>query len=217
MTVYKDTLKCGAEVIWSIPLSGFGHVADEQPLPYIHHNGIELTPRYGGEEALTASSIESLPLPYGKLKESWPFKQKTFNLIRKKINIYWRNIFATFCRNDKMFYFLEQLKFTGNDRGFVGASPLLIFSREIIISDNGLIVNDKISVLKAIEFEYFHISPYAELPNTLCEIQVSRNINNEKQISSSTGKAIWKSELMKNVKFNAGEEIKWQYLYQIKS
>jgi len=217
MTVYKDRLKCGAEVVWSIPLSGFGHIADEQPLPYIHHNGLELTPRYGGEEALTASSVESLPLPYGKLKKSWPLKQKIFNLTRKKINIYWRNIFSTFCRNDKVFYFLEQMKFSGNDMGFVGFSPLLIFSREIIADGDSLIINDKLSVVREIEFEYLHISPYAELPDSLCDIKVTQHINNEKSISSSTGKATWKSKLLNDVKLNAGEEIKWQYHYQIKS
>ncbi|NOH45056.1 hypothetical protein F0259_14750 [Vibrio cyclitrophicus] len=217
MTVYKEKLKCGAEVIWSVPLSGFAHVADEQPLPYIHCNGVELTPRFGGEEALTASSVESLPLPYGKLKKNWPIKQRLFNLTRKKINIYWRNIFATFCRNDKIFYFLEQQKFTGNKGGFVGVSPLLVFSREFKFADNRIIVNDKITFLKNIEFEYFHISPYAELSTSFCEIKANQDINNEKQISSSTGKAVWKSKLLNNVKFNAGEEITWQYLYQIKS
>jgi len=217
MRVYKEKLKCGAEVIWSVPLSGFAHVADEQPLPYIHFNGVELTPRYGGEESLVASSIESLPLPYGKLKKNWPIKQKIFNLTRKKINIYWRNIFTTLCRSDKMFYFLEQLKFNGSRDGFVGVSPILVFSREFKFTDDSIIVNDKISFLKSVEFEYFHLSPYAMLPASCCEILLSQNINNEKEISSSTGKAIWKSKLINNVKFNAGEKIEWQYLYQVKS
>ncbi|MEZ8382415.1 hypothetical protein AB6C98_01645 [Vibrio splendidus] len=217
MTVYKETLKCGAEVVWSVPLSGFGHVADEQPLPYIHFNGTELTPRYGGEEALSASSIESLPLPYGKLKKNWPIQQRLFNLTRKKINIYWRNIFTTLCRNDKMFYFLEQQKFNGNQQGFVGGSPLLVFSRSFHFSDNSITVSDKIIFLKSIEFKYLHISPYVEFSDSCCEIRTSRNVNNYEDMSSSTGKAIWKSQLLHNVKFNAGEEISWQYLYQIKS
>lgn len=216
MTVYKKKLKCGAEVVWSVPLSGFGHVADEQPLPYIHFNGVELTPRYGAEEALITSSIESLPLPYGKLKNNWPIQQRFYNLIRKRINIYWRNIFSTFCRNDKLFYFIEQLKFTGNRHGFCGKSPLLIFDRSFTFSDDCITVNDKIKFLERIEFEYLHVSPYAEFLISSCEIQVNQDINNEKLISSSTGKAIWKSKLLNNVIFNSGEEISWQYQYQIK-
>lgn len=216
MTVYKETLKCGAEVVWSVPLSGFGHVADEQPLPYIHFNGIELTPRYGGEEALTSSSIQSLPLPYGKLKKKWPIQQRLFNLTRKKINIYWRNIFATFCKNDNIFHFLEQLNFIGNQKGFIGVSPLLVFSRSFEFNNDGVTVNDKIKFLKNIEFEYFYLSTYAEFPNSFCKIQVNQDTNNDKVISSSTGKAIWKAKLLNNVKFKAGEEVSWQYQYQIK-
>lgn len=216
MTVYKEKLKCGAEVIWSVPLSGFGHVADEQPLPYIHFNGIELTPRYGAEEALIPSSIQSLPLPYGKLEKKWPIQQRLFNLTRKKINIYWRNLFTTFCRKDNTFYFLEQLNFTGNKNGFIGISPLLVFSRSFKFSNHGITVNDKIKFLKSIEFEYLHISPYAEFLESNCEINVNLDINNDKVISSSTGKAIWKSNLLNNAKFKAGEEISWQYQYQIK-
>ncbi|EOX4279486.1 hypothetical protein ACPF34_002541 [Vibrio cholerae] len=216
MTINITKLKCGAELIWSIPLSGFGHVADEQPLPYIHYKGLELTPRYGGEEIQPESSIESLPLPYGKLKNSWPFKQRLFNFTRRKVNIYWRNIFTSFSNKDMMFYLLEQLKFTGDKNGFVGVSPMLVFSRVITPFDDSIIVKDKISFLKEIEFEYFHFSPYAELLNSTCEIQTSRVVNNQKEISSSTGKAVWRSELVKDIKFKAGEEIEWQYLYQIK-
>lgn len=215
-TIYKRKMQCGAEAIWSVPLAGYGHVADEQPLPYIHHNGIEITPRFGGEEALTEASICSIPLPYGKLKGEWPLKQKLFNLMRKRINIYWRNIFSTFCRADRLFYFLEQLKYSGDVKGFKGVSPSLIFSREFEFAGNTVVVTDKVHFLMDMDFEYLHLSPYASFSESLCDISVNSSINHEKNISSSTGKAIWKSLLQKNVTYNLGDEITWQYQYQIK-
>ncbi|TDM56046.1 hypothetical protein [Aliivibrio fischeri] len=217
MTVYKEKLKCGAEVIWSVPLSGFGHVADEQPLPYIHFNGIELTPRYGAEEALIPSSIQSLPLPYGKLKKNWPIQQRLFNLTRKKINIYWRNLFKTFCRKDKMFYFLEQLQYKSIIDGFVGESPLIKYTRKFEIGTDWVIVRDRVFFKKKMEFDYCHISPicfFEDCKNI--DIIVSLQTNYKKEVSSSTGKAICLSKKNENITFKNNEVLMWEYKYILK-
>jgi len=96
-----------AVAIWAVPLSGFGHTADEQPMPYIQINSQEVTPRFGGEERFTICGMTSLPLPYGKLGQRWPISHALHNFSRRKANIYWRNIFKTKNRKDKMFFLLS--------------------------------------------------------------------------------------------------------------
>lgn len=215
MNIIVKELDNGAEAVWAVPLSGYGHVADEQPLPYIHYHGKELTPRFGGEESRYESSIASLPLPYGKLGDNWPIKQRLFNMSRKRMNIYWRNLFNSFCNREGNFYLLEQLLFRPIENGFIGKSPLFTFKREFLIEDT-IAVNDTLIAHADINFAHFHFAPYAQIPDSLCLIKTNHSTNFEKVIASSTGSAVWRSDMQKNVKFKSGDVLTWQYLYQIK-
>lgn len=211
----------GAAVFWAVPLSGYGYVADEQPLPYISKDGVDLTPRFGGEESLLCSDISSLPLPYGKLGVPWSMLQRLFNFFRKRINIYWRNIFVSRCRKDRTYYFLEQLIFRPTDHGFSGKSPDLFFSRDFLVEDEKVIVRDLIRFKKEMRFDYFYACPYAEFYAAdhfyLCRVTASMESNFFKSIVSSTGKACWRANRMEKVVFKKGSSVQWEYQYSITS
>lgn len=218
--IHKKQLSNGVQVIWSTPLSGFGHIADEQPLPYLHSNNIELTPRFGGEEQCESSGIDSIPLPYGKLTNTWPWRQRLFNLLRRRVNIYWRNILQSRCRSDRYFYIIEQLKFKEVIDGFVGYSPVLDFYRSFVFQDNEIIVNDKIIFNMTVAFDEFYACPWAEFDSynseMYCQITPSLIGNYRFPIQSSSGNAIWHAHKMNNVQFNKGEILSWNYQYQVK-
>lgn len=218
--IHRKQLSNGVQVIWATPLSGFGHIADEQPLPYLHCSNLELTPRFGGEEKFKSSGINSLPVPYGRLMGRWPWKQRLFNLLRRRINIYWRNILQHRTRSDKMFYFIEQLDFQETIDGFIGRSPMLDFSRSFSLKENTIKVNDILIFNMDITFDEFYLCPWAELEmsrsDIYCQITPSLPGNYKFPIQSSSGNAIWHAHKMYNVKFNKNEELSWNYLYQIK-
>ena len=103
----RHQLADGVEAVWAVPSSGFGHVADELPLPFLTRSGLEQTPRFGGEESELISGQLSLPAPYGYLDRPWPWQQRLFNLPRRRANIYWRNLFLSRCNPQRFFSFLE--------------------------------------------------------------------------------------------------------------
>jgi len=123
MNIFQHKLDGGASVIWAVPLSGYGHIADEQPLPYIHYKGNELTPRFGGEEGQAGCGLHTTGLPWGTLKNRWPLSQRIFNTFRRNINIYWRNIFVSRCRAENFFIFLNNLAISRHHKG-LGVSAL---------------------------------------------------------------------------------------------
>jgi hypothetical protein len=164
--VKRFKLSKGIEGFWSVPTSGYGHTADEQPLPYMELGGVPLTPRFGGEEAFETSNNDSLPLPYGFLRDEWPIKQKIFNLFRRRINIYWRNLFKSRCRVDKKFLFIEQMNFEAMNFGFVGESPVARFERAFQINKTSIIVHDKIVLKQKISFQEFVV---LSIPTLCCE------------------------------------------------
>jgi hypothetical protein len=217
--IRRRQLANGTDVIWAVPLSGMGHTADEQPLPYLHWRGEELTPRYGGEESLPGSSIKSLPLPYGFLASTWPWRQRIFNLPRRRINIYWRNIFRDATRKDRLFHFIEQLKYSETEEGFIGNSPSLSYQRTFTLEDNLIIVNDTIIFKDRLHFSELYLCPWAEFQkdnhSPRCRIQPSLIPNHSHSINSSTGSAHWRAHKLLNIQYDKGDHVEWNYTYSI--
>lgn len=217
--IKRYELSGGSEFIWAVPLSGMGHVADEQPLPYIQKHGIELTPRFGGEELNSKLGLSSVPMPYGYLASGWPFLQRIFNIPRRRMNIYWRNIFKDLSHKDGFFHFLEQLKYSETENGFFGKSPLLHYTREFKINQNSIEIFDKIDFKENLHFLEFYLCPWAEFKthhiNFRCLITPSLEVNYSYTISSSTGLAILHAHKLLNVKFKKGESVSWSYTYHI--
>lgn len=141
--------------MWAIPSSGFGHAADEQPLPYIRYKGKSLSPRFGGDESLSMAGYDSLPLPRFNLINGWPLSQQFFNLRRRRVNIYWRNIFKNPCNKDGAFLFAEQLNYRATADGFVGVCPLVKHLRRFKVEGNRIGVFDEIRFQKSLCFEQF--------------------------------------------------------------
>lgn len=209
------------DAIWAVPLSGYGHVADEQPLPYIHCGDLALTPRFGGEEDSDTTGIASLPLPYGKLAGAWPLSQRLFNLPRRRVNVYWRNIFKSFTRADGTFYFAEQLYYSGESDGFVGKSPLLSFERNFIVEENSLLVSDQITARRNIHFAYLLCCPWAEFGDertrAQCTIEPSLEPNRVLTIESSTGSAYLHAHHRESVHLRPGDTMHWRVRYCVNS
>ncbi len=217
--IQRRRLADGTDVIWAVPLSGMGHVADEQPQPYLHRCGMELTPRFGGEELHKESGITSLPLPYGYLSTQWPWRQRLFNLQRRRINIYWKNIFRDFTRTNRFFHFLEQLDFSETTQGFVGTSPTLIFQRTFEINENSIDVIDTIEFKLDLQFSELYLCPWAELKEpdsiTRCRIKPTLTENHTHTIQSATGAAYWHAYKVSDTKYKKGDRMSWAYNYQI--
>jgi len=218
--IQKRQLADGTDVVWTVPLSGMGHVADEQPLPYLQRHGVELTPRFGGEEQNPQSGLTSLPLPYGYLANPWPWRQRLFNLPRRRINIYWRNIFKDATRSDRLFHFLTQLNFCETRDGFQGSSPSLIYQRAFTLGGNTIEVNDTIEFKENLHFAELYLCPWAELQtdeaNDNCRIKTSMRANHSFSIDSSTGTANWNAHKVVAAKYKKGDRLNWAYSYQIK-
>ncbi|AWB66751.1 hypothetical protein C2869_10085 [Saccharobesus litoralis] len=208
----------GAEVTYAVPTSGYGHLADEQPLPYIRLAGRSLTPRFGGDEPSKECSIDSIPLPFGILDSNWSIKQMLFNLFRRRINIYWRNIFESFNKDNPNFYFLRQLKYRATSEGFEGESPLLLFKRLIRIKKDAVIVEDKIVFKSGVYFKllkFAHIATF-EKDGVDCEINyASHKQKIIKKCSSSTGSYFLSHYIIRNHMFKAGEVLVSKYVYSI--
>lgn len=217
--IHRRQLRDGTDVIWAVPLSGMGHVADEQPLPYLQQHGIELTPRFGGEEHLAESGTNSLPLPYGLLATQWPWRQRIFNLSRRRINIYWRNIFRDATRKDGLFHFLEQLKYRETHEGYTGQSPLLHFHRTFTLEACTIKVDDTLEFKDHLHFTEIYLCQWAEfqVPETgpRCRIQTSLAPNQTRSIKSSTGTATWHAHKLSNAQFARGDRVSWSYIYQV--
>ena len=207
--------KFSIEGFWAIPTSGYGNVCDEQPLPYLRNKYGDLTPRLGGEINENNYSPEIVPLPHGKLTKKWPISQRFFNLNRRKINLYWKNIFKSKCNRKKIFLFFEQLNFRYVKNGFQGDCPLLIMKRFFNISNCNIIVEDEINFKEKIEFDYFHINPFIEIEKNNLLIETSYKCNFKKNFKSSTGVGTFRSYLIKNCIFKKNESIKYNYKYNI--
>ena len=217
--IQRRQLADGTDVIWTVPLSGMGHVADEQPQPYLQRHGVELTPRFGGEEHLLESGPLSLPLPYGFLATQWPWRQRLFNLPRRRINIYWRNIFKDATRKDRLFHFVDQLKYREINDGFVGESPSLSFERKFSLGTNTLEVSDTLIFKDRLHFSELYLCPWAGFmerqASTTCCIQPSLAPNYTRPIKSSTGTALWHAHRLSNAHFDKGDHVDWNYSYKI--
>lgn len=208
-----------AMAIWAVPLSGFGHVADEQPMPYIQRDGQSLTPRFGGEEDCDATGLASLPIPYGKLRSPWPYAQRLFNFPRRRANIYWRLAFRSRSRADGMFFFAEQLNYNSTLEGFRGRSPVFSFSRRFIADGREIVVMDELCVKRSISFEYLLLCPWAEFEDrkihNVCQIVPSLPANHALTIQSSTGTAVLRAHRLDNVTLDAGEMWAWHVRYKL--
>ncbi len=125
-------------VSWAPPTSGFGKACDEQPLPFVVGPRGEETPRFGGEAGAQDTGVETLPLPGGRLAQSWPWSQRLFNLPRRRVNLYWRYLFETRTPAEGDFYFAEQLNFHNTRGGFAGSCPLVRFWRRFRLQDGAI-------------------------------------------------------------------------------
>src|SRR6266702_2984118 len=140
------------DVVWATPTSGYGHAADEQPLPYVHRAGEELTPRFGGEEGIACCAPESVGLPRGVLADLWPLAQRWFDLGRRPVNRDWRNVLRSRSRRDRRFLFAHQLDFRPTGEGYAGHCPLLSFERRFLVRPGAVRVEDAIAFLRPVRF-----------------------------------------------------------------
>ena len=205
------------EGFWALPTSGFGNICDEQPLPYFKYKNIDISPRLGGELGQNNYDEKIIPLPYGKLKNVWPIKQRLFNLNRKRTNLYWKKFFENRCPKNKLFTFNSQLNFYFKNMDIYGYSPLINFIREFKIKENSLKVIDKIKFKKNLDFDYFIINPLIRLnlnEPDLMRIKTSLKHNMMINFRSSTGDAIYTSHRMNNCKFKKGNEIHTEIFYR---
>lgn len=213
----RKTLECGAEIIYSIPTSGYGHASDEQPLPYIKYKGFDLSPRFGGDEANLDSGYHSLPLPSGKIASPWPIRQAFFNLFRRRVNIYWRNVFESFNKHKPFFMFSRQLDFYGIENGFIGKSPVINFERRFRFSFNEVEVLDKIEFKNDLRFDFFDYAHYAQLKKVLGSVEVfcDKSSNIREKMSSSTGEFYLNSCRVENVFFKKGDFLFSKVVYRV--
>ncbi len=215
MNIFQRKLGGGATVIWATPLSGYGHIADEQPLPYIHYKGNELTPRFGGEEGQVGSEPHTVGLPWGVLKNKWPLKQRIFNIFRKNINIYWRNIFVSRCKVDDFFYFLEQLEYKPSLQGFTGECPLIHFERKFFIEGASVQVEDTIVFKRSVSFEVFYPVNIPLFDSSLIKFTSKKSLIKKGNQCSSAGEAVMHVLKKNNTKFKKGSTLIYQYKYEI--
>ena len=198
------------EGFWANPTSGFGNICDEQPLPYFKLKNYDISPRLGGEVGKNLYNEKIIPLPYGKLKNSWPIKQRFFNLRRKKTNLYWKRIFESNCPSNKLFLFYSQLNYKIKKRSFIGQCPIMIFKRKFVIEGRNFKVFDKIIFKENISYEYLHINPLLKLNidiKNVLDIKTSLKPNTKTEFQSSTGKAIYTSHRIDNCKFSKGDQL----------
>ncbi|WP_421312024.1 hypothetical protein [Aeromonas veronii] len=199
------------DAVWCLPLGGYGHLADEQPLPYIHIDGLEKTPRFGGEFV----AREHIPMPMGVLNSKWPVKQRIFNLFRKRLNIYWKEIFSSFTRADNHFYLYEQCSYKNTENGFFGSSPIIQFERSFLFEEKVITVNDHLVFKERLNFHSLVIGQYCTFPVSDVIIESSSEQNFELDFQSSSGSSKIVGTQLNNVVFNPGDEIEWQILYHL--
>ena len=215
--LYFFRLSNGAEGFWATPTSGFGHICDEQPLPYFKYKRKDISPRLGGEEDNYEYTKKIIPLPYGKLKKPWPIKQRIFNINRKRTNIYWRNFFKSNCSRDRLFLFYSQLNFIKIKNSFLGESPLLNFERKFILKKNNLRVLDTIKFKHNLSFDYLLVNPLIKQDfdySNILKIKTSLKPNKIISFKSSTGPAIYSSHQINNCNFSKGDELNTNIYYE---
>lgn len=209
------------DVVWATPTSGYAHIADEQPLPYIYRSGMALTPMFGGEGSQPECGCEVLGLPFGALAQRWPFAQWFFNFPRRSINLYWRNIFKTRCRSDRVFYFHEQLDYETTPAGYLGRCPLLQFERHFEVMDGCVHVEDRTRFSRNVRFSVYTcaVIPLFEdwglgvlRPKSL-EYRGGELRRSGVQRSAAGTAIVW-TELMSDVEFVAGSELSRSYTYR---
>lgn len=219
--IARRHIGAGTEVAWATPTSGYGHVADEQPLPYIHRDGLELTPRFGGEESLPTCAPETAGLPRGILAEGWPTRQRLFNVTRRSANLYWRNLFRSRTPADRRFLFLHQLDFRPRDDGFVGACPLLRLERRFLVGAQAVEVRDTVTFERPVRFSSLDLvvvplfGDWAvgdDGPRRL-ECAGFRLARGQPQQSSAGSATLW-VERLERPSFEAGERVERRYTYR---
>lgn len=208
-------------VVWAVPTSGYGHAADEQPLPFISVDGYELTPRFGGEPGQAGTDRSLLGLPFGVLAQSWPWRQRCFNLPRRRMNLYWREMFRSRTPPDKSLLFVDQLSFRPSPHGFEGSSPILFFRRTFTGGDHHLTVYDRVEFRMALHFACF--SPVVlPLFDDWCVNQPGARwldapgimLQRQGVQSSAAGLAnVW-TESIPDLEVRAGHVIKRRYTYR---
>jgi hypothetical protein len=218
--IVQHQLDAHTNITWATPTSGFGHVDDEQPLPYVHHNGNELTPRFGGEESILGCKPSTIGLPFGVLDQPWPIVQDLFNLPRRRINIYWREIFHSCSNQNGDFIFLQQLNFKPVTKGFIGISPLLHFYRQFTMGKNSIQVEDCITFKHKLRFSVFHpvVLPlftdwHIGNHGTYRLINTNFKLQQYGEQQSSSGCATVWSEQLESCSFQAGERLERSYTY----
>lgn len=157
MTLQADVTRLSPQsvAVWAVPTSGYGHAADEQPLPFISVDGEELTPRFGGESGQTGTDRSLLGLPWGVLGQAWPWHQRWFNLPRRRVNLYWREVFRSRTPSDGRLLFADQLAFQAIPNGFEGTSPILAFRRTFACGVDHVSVTDHVTFRVALRFGVF--------------------------------------------------------------
>ena len=218
----RHTPCSGVDVVWAVPTGGYGHLADEQSLPYLHRTGLELTPRFGGEASWPACAPQTLGLPWGILKQPWPMAQRVFNGPRRAINRYWREIFRS--RNDKsgLFLFWDQLDYQRTDQGFKGCSAVARFERRFIVEPRRIEVHDSIAALSILHFKEF--SPLViplfpdwtvnEVSSCWLEIDLgSARLEPCGQQSSAAGQAVLWTLKHGETTLQAGQLVEHRYIY----
>ena len=204
------------EGFWAKPGSGFGHICDEQPLPYLRSNNIDLSPRLGGEENENNYTTKVVPLPYGNLSQKWPLKQKIFNFFRKPINIYWRKFFISKCPKNKLFLFLDQLNYKITNYGFTGNCPLIFYERMFELGTFYIHVKDSITFKEDICFENLIINPVIRFKDEVdipYKIKTSHELNTSFEFKSSSGEALWNGHKIHNCRFKKFEKINYTITY----
>ena len=209
------------DVTWATPSSGYGHVADEQPLPYVHRAGIELTPRFGGEESSPGCRPEITGLPSGVLAQPWPVAQRVFNLSRRTVNRYWRNLLRSRTPRGPEFLFIHQLDFRPIVDGYIGTCPLLRFRRQIGVADSCIRVDDDLLFRRQMQFSVLDLVVVPLFPDWRTDREGSRRLECDgfrvkplcPQESSAGCATVWVERLV-NVSFGVGDRVKRRYTYR---
>ena len=132
----------------------------------------------------------------------------------------WKNIFQSFTNKNRCYHFLEQLRYCPINHGFLGKSPALNYQRNFLVSENKIIVKDKVFFKSDISFAELFICPWAQFLepeiNKKCLIKPSVIPNYTRQIKSSTGKSTWYAHKLINLTFTKGQFLQWNYEYIIK-
>ncbi len=209
------------EVVWATPTSGYGHLADEQPLPFIYFRGLGITPQFGGEVGWVECGPTRLGLPYGLLSQSWPLAQRVFNIPRRSLNLYWRNAFSSRCRTDRLFFLHEQLDFAPIGSGFRGTCPLMHFERTFHLGKGVAKVRDVLVFRKALDFAWFApvvlplFNEWGVNGDRLPRVDVGNiELNSAGAQCSAAGTAALWTEKLEQASFAAGERLERYYSYR---